>query len=235
MRSAIENRVSRRKFEKEPITDREKEKIISLIDQLNEASGLTMTFLEDGSGAFQKLRKSYGMFTNVRSLILMKGKKDDKDLKEKVGYYGEDLVLSITDLGLGTCWVGGTFDKDELTVNDREELACAVVVGKVAAPSLKEKMMRSATHRKVKSMEERIISDQPLPQWVQNGMEAVLLAPSAKNTQKAIFKYENNILSAQIADDYAMDLIDLGIAKKHFDLEAGGTFELGNGGIFHLK
>lgn len=56
MRSAIENRVSRRKFEKEPITDREKEKIISLIDQLNEASGLTMTFLEDGSGAFQKLR-----------------------------------------------------------------------------------------------------------------------------------------------------------------------------------
>lgn len=235
MRSAIENRVSRRKFEKEPITDREKEKIISLIDQLNEASGLTMTFLEDGSGAFQKLRKSYGMFTNVRSLILMKGKKDDKDLKEKVGYYGEDLVLSITDLGLGTCWVGGTFDKDELTVNDREELACVVVVGKVAAPSLKEKMMRSATHRKVKSMEERIISDQPLPQWVQNGMEAVLLAPSAKNTQKAIFKYENNILSAQIADDYAMDLIDLGIAKKHFDLEAGGTFELGNGGIFHLK
>ncbi|MFT4005947.1 MAG: nitroreductase family protein [Lacrimispora sp.] len=235
MRSAIENRVSRRKFEKEPITDREKEKIISLIDQLNEASGLTMTFLEDGSGAFQKLRKSYGMFTNIRSLILMKGKKDDKDLKEKVGYYGEDLVLSITDLGLGTCWVGGTFDKDELTVNDSEELACVVVVGKVAAPSLKEKMMRSATHRKVKSMKERIISDQPLPQWVQNGMEAVLLAPSAKNTQKAIFKYENNILSAQIADDYAMDLIDLGIAKKHFELEAGGTFELGNGGVFHLK
>lgn len=235
MRSAIENRVSRRKFEKEPITDREKEKIISLIDQLNEASGLTMTFLEDGSGAFQKLRKSYGMFTNIRSLILMKGKKNDKDLKEKVGYYGEDLVLSITDLGLGTCWVGGTFDKDELTVKDSEELACVVVVGKVAAPSLKEKMMRSATHRKVKSMEERIISDQPLPQWVQNGMEAVLLAPSAKNTQKAKFKYENNILSAQIADDYALDLIDLGIAKKHFDLEAGGTFELGNGGVFHLK
>lgn len=235
MRSAIENRVSRRKFEKEPITDREKEKIISLIDQLNEEYGLTMTFLEDGSGAFQKLRKSYGMFTNIRSLILMKGKKNDKDLKEKVGYYGEDLVLSITDLGLGTCWVGGTFDKDELTVNDSEELACVVVVGKVAAPSLKEKMMRSATHRKVKSMEERIISDQPLPQWVQNGMEAVLLAPSAKNTQKAIFKYENNILSAQISDDYAMDLIDLGIAKKHFELEAGGTFELGNGGVFHLN
>lgn len=234
MYSAVENRVSRRKFEKEPIADGEKGKIISLIHQLNEASGLTMTFVEDGSGAFQKLRKSYGLFTNVRSLILMKGKKDDKDLKEKIGYYGEDLVLAITDLGLGTCWVGGTFDKDELTIDNGEELVCVVVLGKVAAPSLTEKMVRSATHRKIKSIDERIISDQPLPQWVQNGMEAVLLAPSAKNTQKSTFKYENNILSAQIIDDYPMDLIDLGIAKKHFEIGAGGKFEFGNGGIYNV-
>lgn len=235
MRNAIENRVSRRKFEKEPIADREKENIISLINRINEVSGLTMAFLEDGSGAFQKLRKSYGLFTNVRSLILMKGKKEDKHLKEKIGYYGEDLILAITDLGLGTCWVGGTFDKDEITVNENEELACIAVVGKVAAPSLKEKIVQLASHRKVKNMEERIVSDQPLPQWVQNGMKAVLLAPNARNTQKATFKYENNILSAQITDDYSMDLIDLGIAKKHFEIEAGGKFELGNGGIFHLK
>lgn len=235
MRSAIENRVSRRKFEKEPITGREKENIISLINQLNEESGLTIEFMEDGSGAFGKLSKSYGLFSNVRSLILMKGKKNDKDLKEKIGYYGEDLVLAVTDLGLGTCWVGGTFEKEALTIDSEEELACVVVVGKVAAPSLTEKMVRSATHRKVKRMEERIISNQPLPQWVQNGMKAVLLAPSAKNTQKVMFKYENNTLSAHIANDYAMDLIDLGIAKKHFEIEAKGKFEFGNGGIFHLK
>lgn len=235
MYGAMEKRVSRRKFEKEPVTAREKENIISLIQQLNKESGLTMEFLEDGSSAFKKLRKSYGLFTNVRSLILMKGKKDDKDLKEKVGYYGEDLVLAITDLGLGTCWVGGTFDKDELSIERGEELACVVVAGKVAAPSVTEKMVRSATHRKVKSMEERITSGQPLPQWVQNGMKAVLLAPSAKNSQKVMFKYENNIVSARIANDYALDLIDLGIAKKHFEIGAGGKFEFGNGGIFQLK
>lgn len=235
MRSAIENRVSRRKFEKEPITGGEKDTIISLIKQLNEQSDLTMEFVEDGSGAFHSLRKSYGLFTNVRSLVLMKGKKEDKNLKEKIGYYGEDLVLSITDLGLGTCWVGGTFDKDEFTISSDEELICVIVLGKVAAPSLTEKMVRSATHRKIKSMEERMISNEPLPQWVQNGMKSVLLAPSAKNTQKVMFKYEGNILSASIVDDYAMDLIDLGIAKRHFELEAGGKFELGNGGAFHLK
>lgn len=233
MRSAIENRVSRRKFENEHITKLEREDIISHINKLNEVSGLTMEFIEDGSSAFGKLRKSYGLFTNVRSLILMKGRMEDKDLKEKVGYYGEDLVLFMTDLGLGTCWVGGTFDKDEFTINDEEELACVVVVGKVSSLSLSEKMIRVATHRKVKSIEDRILSNNDLPQWVKNGMEAVQLAPSAKNTQKVTFRYENDILSAQIVNDYSMDLIDLGIAKKHFEIGAGGVFELGNGGVFN--
>ncbi len=233
MRSAIENRISRRKFENEPITNQDKERIISKINDLNKASGLTISFLENGSSAFQKLRKTYGLFVNIRSVILMKGNKEDKNFKEKIGYYGEDLVLDITDLGLGTCWVGGTFDKDEFIIDDNEELACVLVVGKVAETSLKEKMLRSITHRKIKTLEERIVSDQPLPQWIQDGMRSVLLAPSAKNTQKAMFKYEKNLLSAQIADDYGADLIDLGIAKKHFEIEAGGKFEFGNGGIFH--
>lgn len=235
MRNAMETRVSRRKFEKEQITSAEKGTIISYVNQLNEASGLTLTFLEDGSTAFQKLSKSYGLFTNVRSLILMKGKKDDQHLKEKIGYFGEDLVLAMTDLGLGTCWVGGTFDKDEFTIDHDEELVCVVVTGKVAAPSLTEKMVRTATHRRVKSIEERIISDQPLPQWIQDGMKAVQLAPSAKNSQKVMFEYKNSVLSAQIADDYAMDLVDLGIAKKHFEIEAKGAFAFGNGGVFSLN
>jgi len=32
-----------------------------------------------------------------------------------------------------------------------------------------------------------------------------------------------------------INIFDLGIAKRHFELEAGGKFELGNGGVFHLK
>ena len=55
MRSAIENRISRRKFENEPITNQDKERIIAKINDLNKASGLTISFLEDGSSAFQKL------------------------------------------------------------------------------------------------------------------------------------------------------------------------------------
>lgn len=235
MRKAIKNRISRRKFEREPIANSEKETLISLLHQCNERSGLTLEFMEDGSNAFQSLRKSYGLFTNVRSILLMKGKKEDRDLKEKIGYYGEEIVLAITDLGLGTCWVGGTFDKESLTMDAEEELVCVIVVGKIAAISLTEKMVRTATHRKIKSIDERITSDQALPKWVLDGMESVLLAPSAKNTQKTMFHFKNSVISAHIADDYAMDMIDLGIAKKHFEIGAAGKFEFGNGGIFHLS
>ena len=35
----------------------------------------------------------------------MQGKNDDPDLYEKVGFYGEELILDLVERGLGTCWV----------------------------------------------------------------------------------------------------------------------------------
>ncbi len=235
MRSAIENRISRRKYEKEPLTSSEMKMIIEKVNQANKTSGLNAEFLEDGSAAFGSFKASYGMFNNVRSLLLMKGKKSDKDLREKVGYYGEELVLDITDMGLGTCWVAGTFDRKSITIAEDEELVCVITVGKVGVTSFKERFLRGGMHRKMKTIEERSRCDQPMPQWMRSGMEAVLLAPSAVNSQKAFFVYEKGSVYGKVKDSYVMDMVDLGIAKKHFEIEAGGTFELGNGSLFHKE
>ena len=239
MREAIERRISRRTFEKEPIGIEMCKQIEAWIDRINEQSGLTIQFIEDGGAAFQSFRKSYGMFKNVRSVILMKGKnddadlKDDTDLKEKIGYYGEELVLGITDLGLGTCWVAGSYDKNVFAIdNDREELVCVIPVGVIEATTFKEKAMRTVIRRKVKSIKERVTSDGDLPQWAIDGMEAVLRAPSAANSQKARFIFKDHQMYAEIANNAKCDMVDLGIAKKHFEIEAGGTFELGNGSRF---
>lgn len=51
------------------------------------------------------------MFSGVNSYFAMAGRRADLCLREKVGYWGEKLVLEATRLGLGTCWVGGTFDR----------------------------------------------------------------------------------------------------------------------------
>ncbi len=230
MRDAILKRISRRTFTGVPFSETEKNDILALIKQANEASGLSIEYVEDGSAAFSSVKKSYGMFKNVRSLLLMKGPKNDADLWEKVGYYGEGIILDLTDKGFGSCWVGGTFDKAQFKAQENEEITCVIVIGKVNNVTIKEKMMRSAISKKRKPIEERLISTADIPKWMEMGMEAVRLAPSAINSQKPTFHYDGQSLTADVANDYAMDLIDLGIAKKHFEEAAGGKFELGNGG-----
>ena len=65
---AVEARISRRTYTNEPIAA---EKIAFLKDRIlaiNSESGLTITWLEDGSKAFTAV-KSYGMFKNVGSVM----------------------------------------------------------------------------------------------------------------------------------------------------------------------
>ncbi len=108
---AIEKRVSRRTYLGEPIGEEDAAVFEEMIARFNEESGLQIQLVRDGSKAFEGFRRCYGMFSNVRSYFAMVGKYADLYLNEKIGYYGEKLVLEATKRGLGTCWVGGTFDR----------------------------------------------------------------------------------------------------------------------------
>lgn len=235
MQTAMENRISRRSYLDKPIDKEEQKQIIRLTEEINKVSGLSTLFVEDSSAAFDSLKKSYGMFKNVRSIVVMKGKSNDEHLQEKVGYYGEQLILELTAMGLGTCWVGGTYDAQNIVnLSEGEELVCVIVLGLVEEePTTKEKLIRAMVHRNVKPIEQRLTTDRQAPPWVLEGMEAVLLAPSAIHAQNVMFKYQNETISASTVEKSRFDLIDLGIAKKHFELGAGGRFEWGNGMAFH--
>lgn len=235
MREAISKRISRRTFDTAKLTASEQEQIDRLVRSANEKSGLSIQFIEDGSVAFHSIRKSYGLFANVHSLLLMKGDTADKDLCEKIGYYGEDIILDLTDMGLGTCWVGGTFDKDTFEASDTEEIVCVILVGKIREVTFKENLIRSTLSKKRKSVEQRLASTVDIPKWLADGIEAVRLAPSAKNSQKVTFRYDGTSLTIHVPNDYPMDMIDLGIAKKHFETEVPGTFDMGNDAAFHRK
>ena len=69
------------------------------------------------------------------------------------------------------------------------------------------------------------------PNWFLAGMKAVEIAPSAVNRQPVKFTYKNGIVTAAVKnlknESYALDL---GIAKFHFELGAGGgEWAFGNG------
>lgn len=234
---AIEIRKSRRAYDASPISPKHMALLKSRIDEYNQKSGLSIRFLENGSFAFSGIRKSYGMFSGVRSLFIMKGPKEDPNLKEKIGYFGQLLILESTVLGLGTCWVGGTFDRSGIRTGDDEELVCVITVGKVpASESVKERLIYRAVHRKTKSIGEMCQiqgqSEETFPDWLKIAMKAVRKAPSTRNTQKVMFLGKDGILQAYVPDTYPFDRVDLGIAKLHFELAAGGRFELGNGGVY---
>lgn len=232
MRKAIEERYSVRTFSKTPLRAEDVAYLSERVAAINAASGLNAVFLEDGSAAFSGFQSSYGMFRDVRSFILLKGDLSVPDLKEKAGYYGEELVLDLIDRGLGTCWVGGTFDKSVLDIPAGEEFICLLVVGYPGKIALKDRVLLARLHERYKPISERLSSDREVPADILAGMEAVRLAPSAVNSQTPYFDYKNGVLTASAPEDSTFGLTDLGIAKCHFVQEAGGTFAFGNGGAW---
>lgn len=233
---AIDERRSRRLYLNEPMDASVKAKLQTHIDAYNAQSGLSIQFIEDGSAAFSSFRKTYGLFSGVRSLLAMVGPKNDPYLKEKIGYFGEMLVLDATMMGLGSCWVGGTFDSksDLFQLSEEESLICVIPIGHVETLSFKEKMVHQMVAGKSKTVEQVLKTDAKIPELYLDGLTAALKAPSAANRQPVRFVYYKDELSAYTEDDGKFNLVDLGIVKAHFDVVTGGRFLLGNPGKFQV-
>jgi hypothetical protein len=231
--SAVDRRMSRRSYAEAP-ERQEAFAVEQYLHELNAQSGLSFEMLLDGGTAFFGL-KSYGMFSGVHSLLLLKGKMTDKDLHEKAGYFGEKAVLFATCLNLGTCWVSGTYNAKSKTlkISRDERLVAVVPIGRVSEQlTPKEKFIQSIVHKHSKSAEQLLQSDALPPDWLLSAMRSVQKAPSARNAQRVLFSCKNGIVSASVPDKYDTDRVDLGIAKLHFELAAGGRFALGNGAAF---
>jgi nitroreductase len=229
---AIIKRRSRRTYLGEPIEPEKLDQLNMLAKQYNQQGNLRIEFITDGSDAFNGLSKSYGLFKGVKTIIALAGNKTDVHLKEKLGFFGELLVLEATKMDFGTCWVGGTFDRNSkiIPVNEDESLEGVITIGKVPSETLKERVIHGLAAPKSKPVESFYTSDSPLPSWIEEGLKAVQKAPSAVNRQPVRFEFRSGILKATVDLKARFDLIDLGIAKAHFVLVTGCEFEWGNGG-----
>ena len=236
---AINLRQSRRAYLPQPIESNQLTKLKSEIAQCNKESGLSIQLVEDGSEAFSGFSLGYGMFQGVRSYFALVGKTSDEHLREKAGYYGEKLVLEATKLGLGTCWVGGTFNRNRCacTIHEDETLALIITVGAIPVKKpFKENAIYKLAHRGTKSLEQLYTSETQVPDWFLSAMKCVQKAPSAVNLQPVLFHYEKGDIWADVKNTSSHQLVDLGIAKLHFELGAGnGKFKLGNGEKYVLN
>lgn len=220
---ASEIRISRRAYIPELICQEKKASLQKIIDGLCERSGLNIRLMENGEECFG-LIKSYGMFSGVKSYFALSGKADDPFLHEKVGYFGEELVLEATRLGLGTCWVAGSYDKSAtaLDLADGETLSCVISVGEIKErENFKEKVLSGIIKTKRKSPAQMSKNFDIAPDWFKKGMECVANAPSARNTQLIVFEYTPNGVISENTGTWTSNKVDHGIAQYHFELGSG--------------
>ena len=188
------------------------------IAEYNKVGNLNIQLVLNETRAFTGML-SYGSFSGVRNYFVMVGKKG-ADLDERVGYYGEQLVLLAQTLGLNTCWVGLSYRKvpEAYNVGKDEKLVCMIALGYGETQGVSHK---------IKTIEQVSNASDLTPAWFKRGVEAALLAPTAVNQQKFSFEYvgmSNNRHLVRAKKGFSMigyTQMDLGIAKYHFEIGAG--------------
>ena len=208
----------------------------------------------------QRLRSlgTYG-FIKDASAYLVGAMGRNQFCEEDFGYLLEKLILYATDLGLGTCWLGGTFTKSsfakKIAAQPDEVVPAVSAVGYIAdKPRRIETWLKARRGTKVRIPWSQLFFDQvfgkPLPEEGLNGyhtpLEMVRLAPSASNRQpwRIIRDAKNWHFYVQRTPGYRdkrltrwttvadLQRMDLGIAMCHFELTA---VETGLGGKWDLN
>ena len=219
LQEAIQARHSVRKYKAQPLSDAHARALQEKIAELNCEGRLHMQLIQNEPKAFKGVF-AYGKFYGVTNYVVMIGKKAD-DLDERIGYYGEQLVLFAQTLGLNTCWVGLSYTKipDTYVLDEGEKIGCYIAIGYGETQGVAHKIKRIDQVSNV--------SDDS-PEWFRRGVEAALLAPTAINQQKFSFELlptEEGQLPRVLAKRHfslvGYTQMDLGIARYHFELAAG--------------
>ena len=183
---------------------------------------------------------TYGVIRGASTYVVPVIEKANRDL-EDFGYFLEKAILYATSLGLGTCWLGGTFKKSEFSKaieqKDHEILPCITPIG---YPSRKKSLLDSAMRyvagsKNRKSWDELFFSSDfshPLAESEAGKyvipLEMLRLAPSASNKQpwRIVKDTNKSHFYLQHTKGYAkfmafdLQRVDMGIAMCHFEMTA---------------
>jgi hypothetical protein len=238
---AIAQRKSCRSFEQNDIDAETLKKLSAFLSvasaQTNGRARFILVKAEGKSGA--KLG-TYGMITGANNFIAGIAKENDVD-EVDLGYQFERILLYATELGLGTCWLGGTFSRSDfaavshLTQNEYIPIVSPVGNGKEKPRFLEGAMRRAIGADNRKPWAELFFhADGKTPLAEDEAgeyripLEMVRLGPSASNKQpwrvtadKKGYHFHLSRTKGYGLEGYDMQKNDMGIAKCHFELTAG--------------
>lgn len=249
----IKLRRSVRSYESKDIGKDQEKKIIGFIKKSHETvfnCKLRFEFI-DASGLDKEMLKNlgtYGFISGARYFIGGTVKKNNPGKKNycfvDYGYAFEKIILFLTDMGFGTCWLGGMYNKKGFSQRlhlEKDEIIPAVSpVGII----LKKRVLKDSLIRKLAGSDNRKAWDKlffdgdfsnPLDEAdtgpYRDPLEMLRLAPSASNRQpwrvvkeknKNIFHFflQRTRYYQRASSTADLQSIDMGIALCHFGLTA---------------
>lgn len=249
---AMQKRISRRSYVGKSLTDDQK-KLLEAFIQENTAvpfsSSVGCIILDLPGMGTTELKKlgTYGMIKDAYTYLVGHCGDSQRNL-EDFGCFFEKVILYATHLGLGTCWLGGTFNRSAFQNRggisvDRTIPAVSPVGKAVEQKTIRENVIRffSSAHKR-KNWNKLFYHETPGTPLAESDageyrqvLDMVRIAPSASNKQpwRIVKKKGNdtyhfflqrnrsyqNILSMMKLPD--IQRIDMGIALCHFETAAG--------------
>jgi len=238
----IKKRISVRTFSDLPVTEEMTDRISKYISTLSNPFKTNVDFklLESNAAINSAKLGTYGIIKGAKHYIGATVRDEDFAL-ESLGYEFERTILFMTSLGLGTCWLGGTFKRGEfakaMAVKEDELFPAITPYGYAADKrSFADSLVRYIAKGDSRKQWNELFFNQKFSAplltsdvgvfWAP--LEMVRLAPSASNKQPwRIVKDENmyhfyEYKSPGYSKTFGYDIqrIDMGIAACHFQLAA---------------
>lgn len=238
---AVKNRYSVRSYEKRPVDDQMKQKILSYAGELKNPLGpqMRVQLIEKDTAPNGEKLGTYGIIKGT-NLYLGVTIPDEVYAMEALGYDFEQLVLYATSLGLGTCWLGGTFNRSAFTkAMEIREGELFPILSPLGYPAKKRSLTEQVMRRSIKAdarlswKELFFVNDFRNPLTEEEAgeyrfpLEMLRLAPSAVNKQpwrvlkddNGFHFFEKHSLGGEHGS-IDMQRIDVGIGICHFHLAA---------------
>ena len=209
----IKARHSVRQYTEQKIEDETLEKLKAELRSAEEKSGLSFQLLLNEPGAFDCFLARKLNFKNANNYIAITGKKTFEN-EMNAGYFGTEIVLRAQEMGLNTCFVGGTFSrrKAKYKLQSGEKLLCIIAIGYGET---------QGTQHINCSIDKLCDFRGDMPPWFMKGMDYAMLAPTAMNDQKFCFILRNGNEVKLVPRGGHCKGVTLGIVKYHFEAGAG--------------
>lgn len=210
---AVNERHSVRSYQDRKIEPQTVGLLKEFIEKCNAEGNLHLQFVEDAGSTFNRMLNKFMGLGSAPSVIACIGNSNDT-LDERIGYYGEKVVLYAQTLGLNTCWAG-TFNSKNVNaeIKPGERLAIVIAVGygtnggRPHKSKPIEKVVRGGIENK--------------PDWFIKGAECALAAPTAVNQQKFEIVLNDGGTVEILDKGGVLSGIDKGIVKYHFEIGSG--------------